>query len=574
MCIRDRNSTSVEDEHEDAGFEPLSALRDADWSEDDSDDVDYDKFAAVGTSANASASAGEMEGVEALTPEVMMRDRMVLHRAVDRKDAAMVDHIMASPAWEMLAAAKDGWGCTALHAAVFQRDLTIFERLLGACDAATKCQGSPLPHVIVAVGALPENHAFAAAALGLVAKLDEGPELLADAVDEYGRTALRLACELSSSQAIIHLLLDAVDTLVDARATDAEAISALPTDDATVGMSVHDRIRALLIGRQDTVTKLSALHAAAAAPSTFATDALTELVARCSAPQVLELRDHMARTALHVAATRGGGDAYEILVAAGADANAVDAMGRTPASLLSLSTQPPPAGTTDAATKRRRGPTFIYAHEACFDHHTCPPQASTKPYLRTGREGGEDVPPENVNRLRVLLDEGTGTLRSTRLASSGVTFAEAPMAEMGDVLRVHEWPYVAEFQRKCDKLDGEELDSLDGDTTLSRRTFEAALRAAGSACAAIDAVMSGKAENAFCAVRPPGHHAGPSGLVPDCASHGFCFLNNVAIAAGYALTRHRDAIKRVAIVDFDVHHGNGTEAVSYTHLTLPTTSRV
>lgn len=78
---------------------------------------------------------------------------------------------------------------------------------------------------------------------------------------------------------------------------------------------------------------------------------------------------------------------------------------------------------------------------------------------------------------------------------------------------------------------------LDGDTTVSPRTWEAALRAAGAACAAADAVVAGNAHNAFCAVRPPGHHAGPSGIVLNehdaAGSHGFCVLNNVAIAAAY-----------------------------------------
>jgi acetoin utilization deacetylase AcuC-like enzyme len=84
-------------------------------------------------------------------------------------------------------------------------------------------------------------------------------------------------------------------------------------------------------------------------------------------------------------------------------------------------------------------------------------------------------------------------------------------------------------------------------------TWNAALRAAGAALAATDAVISGELENAFCAVRPPGHHACHSKAM------GFCFFNNIAVAARYALERH--GLKRVAIVDFDVHHGNGTEDI-------------
>ena len=107
---------------------------------------------------------------------------------------------------------------------------------------------------------------------------------------------------------------------------------------------------------------------------------------------------------------------------------------------------------------------------------------------------------------------------------------------------------------------------LDADTTMSRWSFEAALRAAGSVCEAVDKVVSGDFRNAFCAVRPPGHHAGPRGIVrcandPDGGSHGFCFLNNVAIGAAYARSMYRnEGIRKIAIVDFDVHHGNGTES--------------
>jgi acetoin utilization deacetylase AcuC-like enzyme len=94
---------------------------------------------------------------------------------------------------------------------------------------------------------------------------------------------------------------------------------------------------------------------------------------------------------------------------------------------------------------------------------------------------------------------------------------------------------------------------IDPDTSINVHTWDAALRAAGAAIDATDAVMAGEMDNAFCSVRPPGHHA-----CKDKAM-GFCFFNNEAIAAHYALERH--GLKRVAIVDFDVHHGNGTEDI-------------
>ena len=93
---------------------------------------------------------------------------------------------------------------------------------------------------------------------------------------------------------------------------------------------------------------------------------------------------------------------------------------------------------------------------------------------------------------------------------------------------------------------------IDGDTVMSAGSAEAALRAAGAVCDAIDSVMAGEIDNAFCAVRPPGHHAEPGRAM------GFCLFNNVAVGALYAREKH--ALGRIAVVDFDVHHGNGTQA--------------
>jgi acetoin utilization deacetylase AcuC-like enzyme len=92
---------------------------------------------------------------------------------------------------------------------------------------------------------------------------------------------------------------------------------------------------------------------------------------------------------------------------------------------------------------------------------------------------------------------------------------------------------------------------LDPDTAMNRHTWQAALRSAGAGVKAVDLVVAGEVENAFCAVRPPGHHA------ERAAAMGFCFFNNIAVAAAHALAAH--GLARVAIVDFDVHHGNGTE---------------
>ena len=136
---------------------------------------------------------------------------------------------------------------------------------------------------------------------------------------------------------------------------------------------------------------------------------------------------------------------------------------------------------------------------------------------------------------------------------------EAPLASVHDIELAHDKLHVAAMrglgQELADDIaaGGRAYSQIDSDTVMNIHTWPAALRAVGAVLAATDAVMAGELENAFCAVRPPGHHA--------CRDHamGFCFFNNVAVGAQYAL--HRHGLKRVAVVDFDVHHGNGTEDI-------------
>jgi acetoin utilization deacetylase AcuC-like enzyme len=131
---------------------------------------------------------------------------------------------------------------------------------------------------------------------------------------------------------------------------------------------------------------------------------------------------------------------------------------------------------------------------------------------------------------------------------------EAPLAALKDLGLAHESHYVLELQDLLETVAASgERRALDPDTVASPHTWKAVLRAAGAAVAATDAVLDGEAENAFCSVRPPGHHATRD------AAMGFCFLNNVAVAARHALDVR--GLERVAIVDFDVHHGNGTEDI-------------
>ena len=162
--------------------------------------------------------------------------------------------------------------------------------------------------------------------------------------------------------------------------------------------------------------------------------------------------------------------------------------------------------------------------------------------------------PECPERLDAIED---------RLLITGVGDAldrrETPQASVTDLDLAHGRMHIAAIRGLTQSLrddvaaGGPQYAQIDPDTRINVHSWDAALRAAGAALAATDAVMAGEIDNAFCAVRPPGHHA--------CRdkSMGFCLFNNVAIAARYALERH--GLKRVAIVDFDVHHGNGTENI-------------
>ncbi len=162
--------------------------------------------------------------------------------------------------------------------------------------------------------------------------------------------------------------------------------------------------------------------------------------------------------------------------------------------------------------------------------------------------------PECPQRLDAIQD---------RLLISGVSMGLTPMeaapAALSDIELAHDRMHVAALRGLSDRLrddlmaGGPEHLQVDPDTSLNLHTWEAALHSAGAAIAATDAVIEGELENAFCAPRPPGHHA------TRHQAMGFCIFNNVAIAAKHALDRH--GLKRVAVVDFDVHHGNGTEDI-------------
>ncbi|TXK60595.1 histone deacetylase family protein [Alkalisalibacterium limincola] len=167
----------------------------------------------------------------------------------------------------------------------------------------------------------------------------------------------------------------------------------------------------------------------------------------------------------------------------------------------------------------------IFSHPACMEHRPGPGH------------------PESPERLQAVA-------QALLAALPEVPWREAPQALRSQLARVHSDTLLAAV---LDVEVGEEPYRLDPDTVMSRHSREAALRCAGAGVAAVDAVLRGETSRAFCAVRPPGHHA-----TADIAM-GFCLFNAVAVAALHAVEAH--GLDRVAIADFDVHHGNGTQAI-------------
>jgi acetoin utilization deacetylase AcuC-like enzyme len=170
--------------------------------------------------------------------------------------------------------------------------------------------------------------------------------------------------------------------------------------------------------------------------------------------------------------------------------------------------------------------TALITHPACLEHD--PPPGH----------------PERVERLKAVLD----ALGSKQF--SGLQREEAPCATREHLALVHAENYIAAM---LEPVPTGGYVVADADTVLSSGSADAALRAAGSTVHGVNLVMTGAVKNAFCAVRPPGHHAEPSQAM------GFCVFNNVAIGAQHARSVY--GLKRVAVVDFDVHHGNGTQAM-------------
>ena len=456
---------------------------------------------------------------------------------------------------------RDPDGNTPLHVAIHCRKLEHMKLLLEAgAQPNSKCDHSAPIHTAISMGSITAHKEFAFEAVELLSKF--GADL--GARDDSSHTPLYLATMYNLPSVAGFLLNDpmGMQTLnMRSDRTGGRPLHAAAKFDTSKG-----KILSKVAGNGNISSDVGVASKAI----------MTQMLLNTPGIEV-DATNNYGRSPLHIAASRGNWQVVSLLLSAGANPQLKDQRGLTAGLLalkkgmaipndlnasLGLSTIPPAIESIAMPTKRDliidpESSTFLICHELCSQHFTCPP---------ISRDAMEP-PPENVRRLSVLLDKETGILRSAEFEGAKWE-GEARRASMADVLKVHEYKYVEKISQLCAEIPDHPnaIAHLDSDTGLSRWSFEAAMRAAGSVCEAVDRVLAGDFRNAFCAVRPPGHHAGPRGIVrcekdPE-GSHGFCLLNNVAIGAAYARSMYRnDGIKKVAIIDFDVHHGNGTEAV-------------
>lgn len=466
---------------------------------DDEDDTDVPMY--VEGAPNPASSPYPLHDAAEAGDVERLRD-MLARLASQREALASNGGMISEPMIDL--DERDDDGCTPLHVALLSRSLPCVELLLEAgAEVRYACEGSPVVHIALSVGSIPSSRTFALGAVRVLVARGAS----ARALDDRHRTTLHLAA--------LHGLDECCSVLLENGAVDV--------------VNIQDRE-----GR-------TALHAASAARS----EELLQLLLTHGADPALV--DSAGLAPLHVAAARGFTMGVAALLVAGGSLAARDARGWTAAKwaercgrsagLVAVlnNTDDDAAAAAAAATaaeevededdeggddtesageRGRAGSrrTLLLWHPQCERHYTCSPAALD---VR-----GEDVPAENVKRLRVLLEPGLGILRCSRLEKGRMQWAKAPRAQMSDVLRVHDYAYVKTLQELCAGLPDAErtqrVGELDGDTTVSDGTFEAAMRAAGSVVEAVDRVVLGTHRNVFCAVRPPGHHAGPRPVRSGC----------------------------------------------------------
>ncbi|KAK9916049.1 hypothetical protein WJX75_007812 [Coccomyxa subellipsoidea] len=466
----------------------------------------------------------------------------LMHNAAEAGNLEAITTLLASEDEQPSLRVRDLDQCTPLHLSLLHGHLDVVAALLdhNPGQVNSRCEGSLPLHMVACLSALPARIHFSVEAAKVLLQHSASPFDR----DDQGRLPLHWAAASGCAELAQALLLAAQAARLEALAPrdgsgePVDPLDGLPVTEAkdkqgntALHLGARSRcpelLSVLLQGEGSAAAHLKnndgqlPLHLASKSGSVEAVKALLQ-----AQPSTVTAKDLRGFTAQEWAAKRG----HQGVIAAFSNAEC--------------------NGHKDSGL-----PTLLVAPDECHMHNTCP-----FPIVR----GSRPPPPENINRLHVLTDSELGILRSSEFSELAWE-TRPPHARISDILRVHEWSYVRELQSSCAVLGERDLGHLDGDTAISAGSFTAAMAAAGAVIAAVDRVVKQQVRSAFCAVRPPGHHAGPTGVV-SCAndphgSHGFCLFSNLAIGAAYAMSHYRNlGIQRVALLDFDVHHGNGTQA--------------
>ncbi|TMW59041.1 hypothetical protein Poli38472_007186 [Pythium oligandrum] len=498
-----------------------------------------------------------------------------------------------SPQMQVLAAEtclleKDDMGCLPVHIAVIYQRMECLLHLLRYSEALTaamvrmKCAdlNTPFVHLILRVGGI--NPQFATEVINELFSADSATvkdgdlrallfEVL-NAKDDEGNTALHICAMYDLDECFKTLLQFLARHVLPEVEEGLPAAANVPEVKALLGKGNRVGFRPL-----HTAVKFASLNV------------LRQLVeeANVNVNSVTTLR----QSPVHVAALHGTDEALALLLKARSevDLTLVDSYGST---ALEVAIRNQFDGVVQLLSAEKEEKSEETTKSPVQTHFFFHPDSLRHLPMAYHRRGGPEPPPENPERVDTLVDPLFGILRSREFKQKHITWDhDIEKADIADVLRVHEYHYVQKIRRGCESLapsaeqsqesrdaengDGDEDEDdeesyktfvLDPDTALSLRSYEAAMRAAGTVCRAVDQVVNGDCTNAFCVVRPPGHHVGPTGK-KTCSndpegSHGFCVFNNVAIGAAYARSHYkRQGIHRIAILDFDVHHGNGTEEI-------------
>ena len=548
-----------------------------------------------------------------------IRRPFILHDAAESGNLHLLQQIFARdpttgeglPLRDLRIDQRDLDGCNALQVALLNGNLQCAKVLVeNGAEINYRCEGNSLAHLVIAMGAYTQYRSrFVIEALKFL--IEHGADV--NTIDDLGRTPLHLAAQLDLSECIEILIStrQSVELTPDVLASPASRsilrnLGAFDKDGNTAA-----QIAAL----NHSYSSLRILYEYA--PESFGHANKYGWTPLHTACYTAAVRYPGARTDAELIARS---PVIALLAKqAGLSFAKADLLGRTPMDWYVRNN-----GMLGGPNQQKYPPALIAWSKECLVHFTAtainrrkgppPPENVRRLRVLFDPRGGclridEFGTGDPALELASAADDVNPLTPGVRLPIlSGALAIEwlssARRAAIADVLRCHEFNYVTWLRSKANALQisaAEALNAaralnptaqlqgpshsfalsgddapkgipaplayLDGDTTVSPASYPASMAAAGLVCDAIDRVVLGHNRVAFCAVRPPGHHAGPTGVVHadverTGSSHGFCLINNVAIGAAYARCVHRHrGIRRIAIVDFDVHHGNGTEAI-------------